>query len=105
MLGGAEAEAAGIATFKYRLLATLEESLEFAGLLLFLLFLLRRLRADHNEVSLRFASRRLARRPPHACPTGPTLTPAPACPATGLAAPPSPPLDREPPSPPPFPPH
>src|SRR3546814_4377432 len=28
MLGGAEAEAAGIATFKYRLLATLEESLE-----------------------------------------------------------------------------
>lgn len=54
MLGGAEAEAAGIATFKYRLLATLEESLEFAGLLLFLLFLLRRLRADHNGVSLRF---------------------------------------------------
>src|SRR3546814_4376653 len=39
MLGGAEAEAAGIETFKYRLLATLEESLEFAGLLLFLLFL------------------------------------------------------------------
>jgi len=54
MLGGAEAEVAGIETLKYRLLATLEETLEFAGLLLFLLFLLRRLRAAHNRMQIYF---------------------------------------------------
>jgi hypothetical protein len=54
MLGGAEAEASGIATLHYRLLATLEESLEFVGLLIFLTFLLRRLRADHNRMTICF---------------------------------------------------
>ena len=54
MLGGVEAEIAGIETMKYRLLSTLEETLEFAGLLLFLLFLLRRLRADHNRTTIYF---------------------------------------------------
>lgn len=52
MLGGAEAEAAGIDTLRYRLLATIEETLEFAGLLIFLLFLLRRLRADFNRLTI-----------------------------------------------------
>ena len=54
MVGGMEAEVAGIETLKYRLLATLEETLEFAGLLLFLLFLLRRLRAAHNRMQIYF---------------------------------------------------
>lgn len=54
MLSGKEVEAAGIATAKYRLLITVEETLEFSGVLLFLLFLLRRLRADHNGTSIRF---------------------------------------------------
>ena len=54
MLGGAEAEVAGIDTLKYRLLATIEETLELAGLMLFLLFLLRRLRAAHNRTTICF---------------------------------------------------
>lgn len=54
MLGGMEAEAAGIETLRYRLLSTLEETLEFSGLLLFLLFLLRRLREDHNRLTIYF---------------------------------------------------
>jgi hypothetical protein len=54
MLGGIEAEVAGIETLKYRLLSTLEETLEFAGLLIFLLFLLRRLRAAHNRTTICF---------------------------------------------------
>lgn len=54
MLGGIAAESGGIETFEYRLLATLEESLEFAGLLIFLLFLLRRLRADYDGLTLCF---------------------------------------------------
>src|SRR3546814_8726581 len=53
MLGGMEAEVGGIETLRYRLLSSLEESLEFAGLLIFLLFLLRRLRAAHNRLTIR----------------------------------------------------
>ena len=54
MIGGSVAEVAGIDNLRYRLLATAEESLEFAGLLLFLLFLLRRLRALRDGLTLRF---------------------------------------------------
>ncbi|WP_340119318.1 hypothetical protein [Pelagibius sp. 7325] len=54
MLGGAEAETGGIATLHYRMLTTLEETLEFAGVLLFLGFLLRRLRAAHARTVLKF---------------------------------------------------
>lgn len=54
MLGGMEAETGGIATLRYRLLSTIEETLEFSGLLLFLLFLLRRLREDHNRLTIYF---------------------------------------------------
>ena len=54
MIGGSVAEVAGIDNLRYRLLATVEESLEFAGLLLFLLFLLRRLRALRDGLTLRF---------------------------------------------------
>ena len=54
MLGGAVAEAGGFATLEYRLLVTAEESLELAGLLVFLLFLLRRLRADQGRLTLYF---------------------------------------------------
>lgn len=54
MLGGGAAEAGGIETLEYRLLATVEESFELAGLLIFLLFLLRRLRADFNGLTLSF---------------------------------------------------
>ncbi|MGE5768395.1 MAG: hypothetical protein ACM35H_14495, partial [Bacteroidota bacterium] len=53
MIGGSVAEVAGIDNLRYRLLATAEESLEFAGLLLFLLFLLRRLRALKGGLTLR----------------------------------------------------
>jgi len=55
MLGGAEAERAGFETLHYRLFATIEESLEYAGVLLFLLFVLRQARASHNETTIRFA--------------------------------------------------
>lgn len=51
MLGGAEAEAGGIETLRYRMLATIEESLEYAGLLLFLLFLLRQMRCRYNRTT------------------------------------------------------
>jgi len=51
MLGGAEAEAGGIATLRYRVLATIEESLEYAGLLLFFLFLLRQMRCRYNRTT------------------------------------------------------
>jgi hypothetical protein len=54
MIGGSVAEVAGIDNLRYRLLATAEESLEFAGLLLFLLFLMRRLRALRDGLTLRF---------------------------------------------------
>lgn len=54
MLGGAQAERAGIDSLHYRLFATIEESLEYAGVLLFLWFILRQLRASHNETALRF---------------------------------------------------
>lgn len=54
MIGGSVAETAGIDNLRYRLLATVEETLEFAGLLLFLLFLLRRLRALSGGLTLRF---------------------------------------------------
>ncbi|HMA13423.1 MAG TPA: hypothetical protein VKP12_01465, partial [Kiloniellaceae bacterium] len=53
MIGGSVAEVAGIDNLRYRLLSTAEESLEFAGLLLFLLFLLRRLRALNGGLTLR----------------------------------------------------
>jgi hypothetical protein len=53
MIGGSVAEVAGVENLRYRLLATLEETLEFAGLLLFLLFLLRQLRS-HKRLTLRF---------------------------------------------------
>jgi hypothetical protein len=54
MIGGSVAEVAGIDNLTYRLLATVEETLEFAGLLIFLLFLLRRLRAAHNRTMICF---------------------------------------------------
>jgi hypothetical protein len=54
MIGGSVAEVAGIDNLRYRLLSTAEETLEFAGLLLFLLFLLRRLRALRDGLTLRF---------------------------------------------------
>lgn len=53
MIGGSVAEVAGIDNLRYRLLSTAEETLEFAGLLLFLLFLLRQLRS-HKRLTLRF---------------------------------------------------
>ena len=55
MLGGAEAQAAGIDTLHYRLFVTVEEGLEYAGVLLFLWFILRRARAEHGETTIRFA--------------------------------------------------
>lgn len=54
MLGGAEAETGGVLTLRYRLLTTVEETLEFAGVLLFLGFLLRRLRTAHTRTVLKF---------------------------------------------------
>lgn len=54
MLGGAQAEAAGIDSPHYRFFATIEESLEFAGVLIFLLFILRQARADHNGTIICF---------------------------------------------------
>jgi hypothetical protein len=54
MLGGAEAELNGVTGLRYRMLMTVEESLELAGLLIFLLFLLRRLRASHNRTMICF---------------------------------------------------
>jgi hypothetical protein len=54
MLGGAEAELSGVTSLRYRLLMTVEESLELAGLLIFMLFLLRRLRASHNRTTICF---------------------------------------------------
>lgn len=54
MIGGSVAEVAGIDNLRYRLLATVEETLEFAGLLIFLLFLLRRLRSLPGGLTLRF---------------------------------------------------
>lgn len=54
MLGGAEAETGGVVTLHYRLLTTVEETLEYAGVLLFLGFLLRRLRAAHTRTVLKF---------------------------------------------------
>lgn len=53
MIGGSVAEVAGVDNLRYRLLSTAEETLEFAGLLLFLLFLLRQLRS-HKRLTLRF---------------------------------------------------
>ena len=54
MLAGAEAEVAGIDSLRYRLLATVEESLEYAGLLIFLTFILRQLRASYGRTEIRF---------------------------------------------------
>lgn len=54
MLGGAEAELNGVTSLRYRMLMTVEESLELAGLLIFLLFLLRQLRASHNRTTICF---------------------------------------------------
>ena len=53
MLGGAAAEAGGVNTLHYRVLTTIEESLEYAGLLIFLYFLLRQVRRSYNETTLR----------------------------------------------------
>lgn len=54
MLGGAQAEVVGFETLRYRAFATIEESLEYAGVLLFLLFIFRQLRASHNKTTICF---------------------------------------------------
>lgn len=54
MLGGSVAEVGGVETLQYRVFTTIEETLEYSGVLLFLYFILRQLRRSFNRTTICF---------------------------------------------------
>ncbi|WP_422368341.1 hypothetical protein [Pelagibius sp.] len=54
MLGGSVAEVGGVETLQYRIFTTIEETLEYSGVLLFLYFILRQLRRSFNRTTICF---------------------------------------------------
>ncbi len=54
MLGGSVAETGDVEPLRYRIFTTIEETLEYSGVLIFLYFILRQLRASFNRTTICF---------------------------------------------------